>query len=110
MTNLSEPLQIVRLFLCCSEKYGHKKDFAYVASKFPLPRYRPEFDPRVKQRHSVFIASSTAAFVRMALNTMRQNTGDNDWVEGEIPQLLLSVSKFVSLILLICRFGVIGGQ
>eukprot|EP00803_Ostreobium_quekettii_P005001 evm.model.scf_1088.2 EVM.evm.TU.scf_1088.2 scf_1088:8376-21349(-) len=71
-----------KLGLHC-EKYGYKREVVYVASKFPLPRYRPEFDPRFRQVHSVEVSEGTAGFVRMVLNTLKQNTLEHDWVEDQ---------------------------
>lgn len=66
--------------------YGTKSSFVKIVSKFPLPRYRPEFDPRILQRHRISISPGTRKVLELALNTMKQKTGKDDWVHDDSKQ------------------------
>ncbi|GMH39242.1 hypothetical protein BSKO_07140 [Bryopsis sp. KO-2023] len=67
------------------QAYGTKAQMVKIISKFPLPRYRPEFDPRILHRHKLILSPGTKRVLELALNTLKQKTGQDDWIE-DVPK------------------------
>lgn len=53
------------------QMYGTKGKELKLVSKYPLARYRPEFDPRTKLRHRIHLDDDILGVVKLTLNTHR---------------------------------------
>ena len=63
-----------------------------LVSKYPLARYRPEFDQRTKRRHKLKLDEDILDVVRLTLATIDINRYQDDWVEH--PGAALSCLQF----------------
>lgn len=86
------------------QAYGSKSNFVRIISKFPLPRYRPEFDPRMLMRHKVSLSPGTRRVLELSLNTLRLKSGQDDWVsEEDIPRTIKGKNGSLKAVLLVLR-------
>eukprot|EP00210_Caulerpa_lentillifera_P002836 g2710.t1 len=69
------------------QMYGTKGKELKLVSKYPLARYRPEFDPRTKLRHRIRLDDDILGVVKLTLNTLRFTKEQlEEQRQNEVPQ------------------------
>lgn len=94
-------MEIIILF---RQIYGTKKNIVKVISKYPLARYRAEFDPRTKERREIDLDIDTVNLIKMTLNTLKTDKYEDDWVIDHDS----AISNSINTYLVIFNYNLIG--